>query len=275
MRQLAEFYKIGRSTVSKILYSVLNTLWEGLSPIYMSKPTTDTFKRISEDFYSKYRFPNCLGCIDERYFRISNVKKTGSLIAKGRKTFLVLQAIVDADYNFVAVEVNSKNETNTFRHSNISKLLDANDFNVPPNQKLPNTNVKVPFVLIGGNTCLKTYLIRPYTVKLDRERKIFNERLEKARVPIHGAFNVLTNKWKCLQKNLEVSLDNAELMFKVACMLHNVIRKIDGDKDKDFVEFEDNYPMPKKKGMRRYNSSTKRAVIIRDYFKTYFVNNPV
>lgn len=250
----------------------------------MPQPSQEDFKKISEDIFSKWQFPNCIGSINGKHFRVMKPSLRGSEYYNYKKYFsLVLQAISDADYKFVAIEVGGKGrqrDGGTFHFSILNKLLTNNRFNVPPPRKLPGSNVILPHVLVGDEAYpLKTYLMRPYpSGNLDSEKENFNKRLSRARVTIKCAFGILTNKWRIFMKAIETNTTHAKLIIKVACLLHNIVRQKDGNNDKDFREIMinlSNSNNTKITRSRRNNRATLRAMAIRDQYRNYFVNNPI
>lgn len=249
----------------------------------MPQPSQEDLKRISNDFFFKWQFPNCMGSVDGKHFRIKKPKLSGSDYYNYKRYFsLVLQGISDADYKFIAIEVGGKgrqSDGGTFHFSILNKLLTNNRYNVPPPQNLPGSNVSLPYVLVGDEAYpLKPYLMRPYpSSNSNREKTIFNKRLSRARVTIECAFGILSNKWRIFMKCIETNTKHAKLIIKVACLLHNIVRSRDGNSDKDFREYMINLQANDNRSMRsrRNNRATLNAINIRDQYKNYFVNNPI
>ncbi|XP_024871925.1 uncharacterized protein LOC112454656 [Temnothorax curvispinosus] len=66
VRTFSWSYRIGRSTPHKMFNETCKTLWVALQPIYLQAPTRKTMMQISEDFFNRWQFPNCVGAIDAR-----------------------------------------------------------------------------------------------------------------------------------------------------------------------------------------------------------------
>lgn len=251
--------------------------------MHMPQPTRDKLKSNADLFFSRWQFPNCLGAIDGKHFRIINPPNSGSAYYNYKKFFsLVLQGVSDADYKFIIVEVGGKGKQSdggTFHFSRLNRLLTENRFNVPPPQILPGSNLNLPYVLIGDEAYpLKNYLMRPYpSGSLNAEKRIFNKRLSRARVTIECAFGILTNKFRIFTRSIEANKKHATLIIKVSCLLHNIIRERDGDRDEDFQFFFSQFRNTSNDNSahrsRRNNRATIQATRIRDQFKLYF-NNP-
>lgn len=88
----------------------------------------------------------------------------------------MLQAVVDADYKFICIEVGGKgrqSDGGTFFYSKLHNLLMNDQFKAPSPQCLPGSNIRLPFVLIGDEAYpLKKFLLRPYpSTHLDNKKK--------------------------------------------------------------------------------------------------------
>lgn len=105
----------------------------------MPKPTEEMWKHIADDFYTIQNFPNCLGAIDGKHIIIQAPPNSGSLYFNYKKTFSVLLALVDAHYNFIAIDIAySKNsDGGIFANSNMGRALQQNNLSIPGNAALP------------------------------------------------------------------------------------------------------------------------------------------
>lgn len=74
----------------------------------MPEPTTESFKQTIAEYYAKWNYPNCCGAIDGKHVRVKNTSNSGSALFNYRGFYsIVLLAIVDANYKFIAVDVGS------------------------------------------------------------------------------------------------------------------------------------------------------------------------
>nr|CAI5845003.1 unnamed protein product [Callosobruchus analis] len=191
---------------------------------HISLPTIEEWKNIALDFYNKWNFPNCIGCIDGKHIRIKCPKKTGSTFFNYKSYFsIVLQGIADANYKFLAVEVGAygrQSDGGTFSDSNIYQRLEAKTLNIPGNENIPSTNIPAPYVLLGDDAYpLKTYLLKPYSrQRLGIEERIFNYRLSRARRCVECAFGILVAKWRCLKTELQIAPDKVDIIVKCVCL---------------------------------------------------------
>lgn len=69
--------------------------------------------------------------------------------------------------------------------------------------------------------------MRPYPGNLDKEQRIFNYRLSRARRTIENAFGILSARWRIFYTPIRAKVENVE-NYVLACMsLHNYLRLTD------------------------------------------------
>jgi hypothetical protein len=67
-------------------------------------------------------------------------------------------------------------------------------------------------------------LLRPYGgTHLDKNQRIFNYRLTRARRYVECAFGIFENKWRIFHRPLDVSTSTAISIVKTCAVLHNYI----------------------------------------------------
>ncbi|CAF4890751.1 unnamed protein product [Pieris macdunnoughi] len=195
----------------------------------MPTPTRDIFYSISNDFNNIWNFPHVIGCIDGKHVRVMCPKKSGSMFYNYKKYFsVVLQAVADAIYKFVMVEVGGygkQSDGGTFRASDLYQFLNERELDIPSPAYLPNTQVSVPYVFLADEAYpLKTYLMKPFGGRdLTVDQQNFNSRLSRARKTVECAFGRLYSKWRLLSKSIETDIQLADKIVKTMCLLHNII----------------------------------------------------
>lgn len=110
---------------------------------------------------------------------------SGSLYFSYKKTYsIVLLALVDANYNFIAVNVGAfgkDSDGGIFSKSKMGKALLNNKFNIPVSKNFPGTNINAPCVILGDEAFpLKNNLLRPYPSQhsiTDYKKRHYNYRL--------------------------------------------------------------------------------------------------
>ncbi|XP_022181347.1 uncharacterized protein LOC111041386 [Myzus persicae] len=164
---IAFSFRLGHSTVQSIVLEVCSAIISKLKDEYLSIHGEEDWKRIAKEFWEIWNFPNCIGALDGKHVVIEAPPDSGSLYFNYKKTFsMVLLAVVDAQYKFLAVDRGSygkNSDVEILSNSNLGKALEKNKLNIPNDQYLPSINEKLPLVIIGYEAFpLKKYLLRPY-----------------------------------------------------------------------------------------------------------------
>lgn len=212
---------VREQVVSEIVTDTCSTIWDALKDEYLPMPSIETWCSVAEGYYERWNFPNCIGCIDGK-----NIKIKCPIVDKNStKTFsILLQAIIDADSKLIAVDIGTPEVVGgNFKSSSLYDLLEKSELNVPMDVELPGTNTVAPFVLLGNRSFpILNYLLRPYSDhKLDSKKRTFNDRLTRSRNA--GTLNNILSKWFALHGSIKANLDNAMIMIKAVCVLHNFL----------------------------------------------------
>ncbi|KAM4045426.1 uncharacterized protein ACNLHF_009259 [Anomaloglossus baeobatrachus] len=268
-------FRVGISTASGIVKETCHALWEVLQPEFIPHPTMEQWLSISEKFMEVCQFPNCLGAVDGKHIRILKPSGSGSQFYNYKKYFsVVLMAIVDAQYQFVAVDIGAygrSNDSQVFKQSAMGRRLYSNDFNFPPPRPLPDTSEPpLPFVLVGDEAFqMCGNLLKPYSSHgLNQAKRIFNYRLTRARRMVECAFGIMTGKWRILTTAIQLKTDTVDDVVKACVVLHNyVLSKERLVMDPADVELTlDDYDNV---GLR----TTAAVCAMRDHFATYFMSD--
>jgi hypothetical protein len=108
---------------------------------------------MSNEFYLKWNFPNCVGSIDGKHIRLKRPSNSGSMYCNYKRYYsVVLQGLADARYTsrFIAIDVGAygkQSDRGIFRLISLYQLLSSNNFNMP-NDKLQLSDVELPFVIL-------------------------------------------------------------------------------------------------------------------------------
>lgn len=97
-KTLAFNYRMGFSTVRCIVHETCRVIWNILGRIVLPKPTTAQWKIIAKDFDEIWNFPNCIGAMDSKHFKIRAPNNSGSM-------YFNYNFFFDAKYRFVIVDV--------------------------------------------------------------------------------------------------------------------------------------------------------------------------
>jgi hypothetical protein len=62
--------RMGESTVSRIVHETCTVLWEELFKKFMPLPSKEQLESIEKDFYTRWKFPISIGCIDGKHCQL-------------------------------------------------------------------------------------------------------------------------------------------------------------------------------------------------------------
>lgn len=276
-RRLSFSFKMGATTVSKIVREMTKLLWNTFYKTFMPVPSADDWIRIAHDFYRLWNFPHCLGSVDGKHIRIKNPPHEGTMYYNYKHFFsIVLQALVDANYKFICVDVGSygkQSDGGTFRESALGKALIRGRMQIPGPNYVPEGDFRLPYVIIGDEAYpLLVNLLKPYSREnLSAVEHNYNKRLSRARRIVEHAFGIIAAKWRILNKSIETDVNVAVDIVKSICILHNIIIDLDG-MDHNLTTIE------RRRGKKRGKSSGRpsdAAKKVRDDFRDYFACHPI
>ncbi|XP_049946934.1 uncharacterized protein LOC126445894 [Schistocerca serialis cubense] len=192
---------------------------------------------------------------------------------------LALVAVADANCRLIAVNIGGYGKQSgggTFRASKLYNNILNGTENWPPPKELPGTSVKALLVLVGDEAFpLLEKLMRPYPgLSLTEEERLFNRRLSRARTVVERTFGIMASKWRLLRKEIETSVEHADIIIQCICVLHNIIIDEDGPDisfqlsiDQDITEH--NALAACFQNDRANSSASRRARNVREAFKNY------
>lgn len=278
-RRLAFEFRMGASTVGAIVSETIDVLWEELQPLHMPVPTRESFRSIADDFSKIWNFPDCIGALDGKHVRIRCPKLSGSMFYNYKQYFsVVLQALVDAKYRFIAIDVGGygkQSDGGTFQASNLYRAILGGKIQIPEPRTLPETNVVAPFVFVADEAYpLMDFLLKPYgRGNLSLEEECFNKRLSRSRKTVECAFGILVSKWGILDKPIKADTELVDRRVKCVCILHNAIIDKDG-MDHNYTETEQTRS-DSSVTWNRCGRPSNGAKTTRDIFTAYFSQQPL
>lgn len=227
-------YRIGKSSISKIINETCSAIWNCLKDQYVCPPkNAEAWKNIAKDFFEIWNLPHCVGAIDGKHIRIKAPINSGSLYYNYKGFFsLVLMAICDARYVFTFVDIGdygSNNDSGVFRRSEMGKSFFNKQMNLPKPALIENflNFGPVPYFLAGDDAFpLQQWLMKPYPGQgIQESQAIFNYRLSRARRVIENAFGILAARWRMFMQPIQTNAKNAEAIVKATICLHNFLRQ--------------------------------------------------
>ncbi|KAH9632031.1 hypothetical protein HF086_007420 [Spodoptera exigua] len=255
-------FKCGHTTARRIVKETV----EVIKVIFMPEPTEESHLKTAEGFMKHANFPNIIGAIDGKHIRIIKPCHTGSEYYNYKHFFsIVLLAICDANYNFIAIDVGcyGKSSDSTIHDSSerVKKIREGN-FKIPQPRSICNNGIPIPFSFIGDEGFALS------------EHLQSNYRLTRARRYIECTFGILSNKFKIFNRPINVNVDFATNIVRACCVLHNFIRKRDGyqfDHTLSIIGFQDS-PASDNLHLIRRRRSELSGTAIRNIYTDYFTS---
>lgn len=279
-RSLAFAFRISHSYISVIVKSTLNAICRHLLPIFLPTPNYASLKHESEEFSQKWNFPHCVAAIDGKHVRIVCPEKSGSLFFNYKNYFsIVLLAMVDANYRFLAVDVGSygkEGDSGIFAKSNLGKQVYSGDL-FPPDEDLAGLNETMPYVVVGDEAFrLHKHLMKPYTKETahtDKAKAIFNYRLCRARRVTENAFGILSQTFRVFFTPIAINPETCDKLILAACCFHNLLRNSYLEENgKPYYTYDPNEDSPG--GLASFTRiggfANQEGFEIRDKFTTFF-----
>jgi hypothetical protein len=184
----------------------------------------------------KLKFPNCCGVVGGKHIRIQKPAHSEQKYYN-RKNFysIVLMAVCDADCNFIYATIGgygSQTGESIWSNCSLGRRMRAKEIAWPNPRNLPNSDIPYEFFLIGDLTLpLTQNFLRPYRGKnLSEDKLYFNKRLDIAKNVVGRTFDMLANRFRIFQRDIQNNVETIELVVKAAITLYNYIKMTaDGD----------------------------------------------
>ena len=182
---LAFQFRISRHAISYNVDETCAAITEVLGKEFMQVPQSkEQWLRVSEKFYERWNFPNCLGAIDGKHIVMLQPGKSGSHRNYKGSDSVVLLAIVGPNYEFLYVDVGANcrmSDGGIWNRCNFKESLvsTANPLNIPEPTPLPSRCKPVPYVIVGDDAFgLTEYLMKPFPKAqlTNDENRIYNYR---------------------------------------------------------------------------------------------------
>ncbi|XP_013875762.1 uncharacterized protein LOC106525917 isoform X2 [Austrofundulus limnaeus] len=221
-------FRVGKSTISKIVRETCEALYEAFAEDYLKTPNTEEeWLEIAQDFHQMWQFPNCLGALDGKHINILPPAHSGSTFRNYKGQFSVLMmALVDAKYQFLYVSVGAQgkaSDAGVFAETDFKQAL----LNIPAAKPLPGSDIQAPFVFLGDDDEM---MMKPYSLhQVDYQQRVFNYRLSRGRRVVENGFGLLANRWRVLLTTIMLSADKVQKVALACVCLHNYLCEIQSD----------------------------------------------
>lgn len=255
--------------------------------------TQEMWNDISSKFDELWNFPNCIGAVDGKHVHMVAPPKSGSTFFNYKGTHsIVLMAIVDAEYNFLYVDVGCNGRVSdggVFGNCSFQRALQCNELNLPQPKPLEGRQENVPFVLVADDAFrMQKHLLKPYPGKnLSAGQRIFNYRLSRARRIVENAFGIMTKRFQIFSRSSRLNAEKTTSTTLACCALHNFLLK----KKSNYLtsvltdRYDDNgalipgawrsdIPLAVENGTEEIPSSyiSSEAKAVREEFQNYFMS---
>ena len=190
----------------------------------------EDWMKISNEFEKQWNFPHCIGALDGKHVLFQKPIRSGSTYFKYKHTFsIVLMALVDADYNFIYIDVGAQeriSDAGVYNNCKLSEKLENNTLHVPSAEILPGSDILCPYMIVADDAFpLRSYLMKPFSRRgMKKDKIIFNYRLSRARRVVENAFGMLANRFRVFRAPLFVNTLTAKKVVLAATVLHNMLR---------------------------------------------------
>ncbi|KAG0422099.1 hypothetical protein HPB47_002060 [Ixodes persulcatus] len=255
------------------------------------------WKAVAQGYQDLWQFPHCVGALDGKHVALVPPHETGAQFRNYKGFFsIVLMALVDADLNFIFVDVGRNgrmNDSGIWGACKLKETLERQPSILPDAELLPRSRESAPYVIVGDEGFgLKPYLMRPYpAAELTTDKRLFNYRLSRARRTSENAFGVLVNRWQIYRSPLRHEPKRATDIVLATVALHNFLRSKRITRQlytpQDSLDVEDILTGNVRNGswrqgvtpagaMRQFrrggSNSSDNAKAVRNLFLKYFVN---
>lgn len=194
--------------------------------------SSDEWEIIAKRFEQLWHYPNCIGSMDGKHVVIQSPINSGTEYFNYKHFFsIVLFALVDADYNFLFVDIGCQgriSDGGVFKNSTLHKKIESGNMNLPSPKPLPGRNKNIPYVILADTAfALANNVMKPYSGihNIGSKERVFNYRLSRARRTVENAFGISSAVFRILRKPLLLEPEKAELVVMAIVHLHNFLRK--------------------------------------------------
>ncbi|CAF1470821.1 unnamed protein product [Rotaria magnacalcarata] len=274
LRTVAHLFGIGKSTAASILHDFCNILVELFFGRLIKFPANNQeIQATTDEFLQKFGYPMCIGCIDGTHISIEppTGAETDYFNYKKFHSVIVL-AVVDASLKFTYINIGAPGRCNDSYVYSQSRVLDVMKNPIYAQNYLTIQNTNIQAHLIGDSAFpLSKNLMKPYTQRpnMPQDQTLFNYRLSRCRSAIERSFGHLKSRFRCLHKKLEYDVENAKILIKAVCILHNICIDAQDDVDTDWNITVPPYNKP------NCNLRTLGGPDMRDALAYYFVQYPL
>ncbi|XP_046863249.1 protein ALP1-like [Xenia sp. Carnegie-2017] len=232
-QSLSFSYRIGMTTVHKIIGEVTEAIWSTLfKKGYIKAPESSfEWEKVAEEFEKRWNFPHCCGAMDGKHIRMQAPPSAGSRYFNYKLWHsIVLLAVVSADYTFLLVDVGDcgrHSDGGVLQNSQFGEALVTNQLGLPCPKPLAGAhpNGKIPYMFVADEAFpLRCNIMRPYPGKhLTEEKRVLNYHLSRARRIVGNAFGIAASRFRILRQEIIAHPSKVEAISKAVVAWHNYL----------------------------------------------------
>ena len=224
-------FRVPHNTISNVVVDVCSAIIEEYADDVIQTPVDeDGWRNVADLFSTRWQFHHVLGALDGKHIAIRCPPGGGSQYFnyKGFHS-IVLLGLVDADYKFIWVNIGAPgacSDAQIWNQSDLREHISDEKIHVPPAEPIPGDDKDMPYFIVGDDAfALKSWLMKPFSRRnMERDERIFNYRLSRARRVVENAFGILANRFQCLLTTLKQTPNNVESITLACVCLHNIMR---------------------------------------------------
>ncbi|KAI8115145.1 putative nuclease HARBI1 [Lucilia cuprina] len=223
---------LGRSTVSTLMWRVINAAESKICPQWIKIEMTTEEKLSSKTyFFQKCQIPGVVGCIDGTHVKINKPCEDESLYLNRKGTFSV-NAMIICDNNMKVRAVDAR-RPGSCHDSFVWKLSRARQFFLH-NYSNGDTN---SWLLGDSGYGLEPFLLTPYKdVSSGMPEHKFNNKHASGRNIVERIIGVLKSRFRCLLGTLLYTPQKVVQIINVCCALHNICREFNIEFEEDSMD---------------------------------------
>ena len=220
-------WRVGRTTICKLVPHICKAILKEFQHVLL---ILKTGRKIKEIFRNRWNVPHAVGALDGKHIAIKKPKKSDSEYFNYKGYFfVVLLALVDADYKFLWVNVGasgSSSDAQIFNRSKLKRRIENGSLGLPPPEPLGPWGPDLHYFLLEDNAfALLPWLIKPYSRRqLTREERITNHRISRGRRMVENLFGILVKRFRALLTTMEQRPKVVRDIVLACVVLHNMLR---------------------------------------------------
>ncbi|XP_067625734.1 putative nuclease HARBI1 [Eurosta solidaginis] len=227
---------VARSTVSTILDDVLNVMNQLVCPQWVKLEMDEPKQRRSRDyFYTKYKIPSIIGCIDATHIKIIK-PSTDEHLFYNRKGYFSMNAMIicDADMKIRTVDARYPGSSHDSFVWNVNRA--RRHF-----LRKYESGDRTSKLLGDSGYGIEPFLLTPYRDPSYNSKEYkFNLAHSSGRNIVERTIGVLKSRFRCLLGTLHYRPEKVVKIVNVCCALHKIFRRYNVEYNEESITLPSN-----------------------------------